>query len=113
MPVRRGWKPLFLAVTLAFMLTAPVAAHAAAWVGHQSAAIVNGRTQQPASAQMGVDDAGNAVLTMKVDKGPPQYVQIAARPLGGNWGAAQELGSIPSSTGGPALAVDPSGNALI
>src|SRR6476619_1990433 len=100
MPSRRGWNPLFLALTLALMLMAPVAAHAAAWVGHQSVPIVNGRTQQPASAQIGVDDAGNAVLAMQVDKGPPQYVQIAARPLGGSWGAAQELGSIPSSTGG-------------
>ena len=102
-----------LTCAVALLAALPASAHAAAWVGHQSVPTVNGRTQQPAVAQIGVDDAGNAVLVTKVDKGPPQYAQLASRPVGGDWSAAQELGSIPSGTGGPSLAVDPAGNALI
>ncbi|HEX6714841.1 MAG TPA: PKD domain-containing protein [Thermoleophilaceae bacterium] len=88
-------------------------AHASAWVARQSVPIANGRTAQPPAPQIGVDAAGNAVLAMLVDKGPPQYVQVAGRPVGGDWGAATELGTATSNTGGPALAVDPAGHALV
>jgi hypothetical protein len=98
---------------LVLMLLAPAAARASAWVAHQSVPIVNNRTQQPAAPQIGVDSAGNAVLAMLVDKGPPQYVQVAGRAVGAGWGSATEIGTATTNTGGPALAVDPVGNALI
>jgi hypothetical protein len=105
---------LFAAVFLfALALIAPAASHASAWVAQQSVPIVNGRTTQPATPQIGVDAAGNAVMAMLVDKGPPQYVQVAGRPVGGDWGPAIELGTATINTGAPALAVDPAGHALI
>jgi hypothetical protein len=105
---------LFAAVFLvALALIVPAVSQASAWVAQQSVPIVNGRTTQPAQPQIGVDAAGNAVMAMLVDKGPPQYVQVAGRPVGGDWGTATELGTVTNNTGGPALAVDPAGRALI
>jgi hypothetical protein len=112
-PARALSRPLIIVLLLALALVAPAAADASAWVAQQSVPIVNGRTTQPPIPQIGVDAAGNAVLAMLVDKGPPQYVQVAGRPVGGNWGPATELGTVTNNTGGPALAVDPAGNALI
>src|SRR4051794_3508558 len=112
-PLPRAFSRLAAALSLAVTLFAPAAARASAWVAQQQVPIVNGRTQQPATPQIRVDDAGNAVIAMLVDKGPPQYVQVAGRPVGSDWGAATELGAVTLNTGGPALALDPAGNALI
>src|SRR3954447_17253898 len=105
--------PLGLTLTLLALLLVPAFAQASAWVAQQQVPIVNGRTAQPPLPQIGADAAGNAVLAMLVDKGPPQYVQVAGRPAGSDWGAATEIGTATNNTGGPALAVDPAGNALI
>src|SRR4051794_24658256 len=114
LPLRRAsLRPLLLGLFLASVLLAPAAAHASAWVAHQSVQVVNNRTQQPPTPQIGVDAAGNAVMAILVDKGPPQYVQVAGRPVGSDWGVATEVGTATGNTGGPAMAVDPAGNALI
>jgi PKD domain len=105
--------PFALALTVLVLLLAPAFAHASAWVAEQQVPLVNGRTAQPPVPQIGADAAGNAVMAMLVDKGPPQYVQVAGRLAGSNWSAATELGIATNNTGGPGLAVDPAGNALV
>jgi PKD domain len=112
LPRVASW-PLALALTLLVLLLVPAFVQASAWVAQQQVPIVNGRTAQPPLPQIGADAAGNAVMAMLVDKGPPQYVQISGRPAGSDWGAATEIGTATNNTGGPALAVDPAGNALI
>jgi hypothetical protein len=110
--LRAFTRPPFAVLLLALALIAPAPAHASAWVAQQSVPVISHGAPQPPTPQIGIDAAGNAVMAMLVDKGP-QYVDIAARPAGGNWSAAAELGSVTLNTGGPALAVDSAGNALI
>jgi hypothetical protein len=93
-------------------LALPAHALAAAWVG---AATV---TENPVDAtalpvpQLAVDGQGNAVLAMAAGKGPPKQVEVATRPAGGAWSSVQLLGPV-ATNGGPSIAVDPAGNAIV
>jgi hypothetical protein len=112
---RRLWlPPLALAIFVA-ALVAPAAASAAAWVGTQT---LTENPLAPSAAptpQIATDAAGDAVMVLKGGKGngQTQTIQVATRPAGGSWSAFTELGTTTNGFTAPALAVDPSGDAVV
>src|SRR5947207_2989125 len=100
--VRRGSpKPLFLALTIALAFILPPTAHASGWTGLQDVSDLTHTSQPPALVQIGVDSAGDAFEAQLVDKGPPQFAEVATRPAGSSWTTTQDLGNPSSNTGGP------------
>src|SRR4051812_31904156 len=104
-------RPLLLSAVLICMVSAPSAALGAGWTGQQDVSTLT-HTQQTPTPQIGVDSAGDAFVAVQADKSP-KFTQIATRPAGAGFTTTQNLGSTVLTTGGPALAVDPAGHALV
>lgn len=68
--------------------------------------------QDAGHAEVGVDQAGDAVATWERYDGSEFVVQAAAGRVGGAWGPSQDLSAAGRNAEEPALAVDPAGDAV-
>jgi hypothetical protein len=106
----KGRIPLSVVALGLFILLMPTTSVAApTWLAPRD---LSAAGQDAGVPRVALDGAGDAFAVWEEYDGSDTVAQVAVRPAGGNWSSAQDLSPAGSSSYGPALAVDPAGDAI-